>query len=43
MLDSSKSCGIDEKLDALCEISRHTAPSENYFVDFTYHNTILNY
>jgi len=42
----SKCCGIDEKLDALCGISRHTALSENlyfveYFVDSTYRNTIL--
>jgi len=37
----SKCCGIDEKLDALCGISRHTASSENYFVESTYHNTIL--
>jgi len=35
----SKCCGI-EKLDALCGISRHTASSENYFVD-TYRNIIL--
>jgi len=37
----SKCCGIDEELDALCGISRHTASSENYFVDSTYRNTIL--
>lgn len=28
---------IDDKLHALCGISRHTASSENYFID-TYHN-----
>jgi len=37
----NKCCGIDEKLDALCGTARHTALSENYFVDSTYRNTIL--
>jgi len=27
---------IDDKLHALCGISRHTASSENYFIDSTY-------
>jgi len=29
---------IDDKLRALCGISRHTASSENYFIDSTYHD-----
>lgn len=28
---------VDEKLDALCRISRHTASSENYFIESIYH------
>lgn len=28
---------VDDRLRALCGISRHTASSENYFVDSTYH------
>ncbi|KYN14475.1 hypothetical protein ALC57_13321 [Trachymyrmex cornetzi] len=32
---------IDEKLCALCGKSRHTASSENYFIDSTYHNISL--
>ena len=37
----SKCCTIDEQLDALCGISRHTASSENYFMDSTYHKVFL--
>ena len=29
---------VDDKLSALCGISRHTASSENYFTDSMYHN-----
>lgn len=31
---------IDEKLHALCGISKHTASSENYFIESTYRNII---
>ena len=38
---NTKCSTIDEKLDALCGISRHTASSENYFMESTYHNATL--
>ena len=34
----AKCSTIEDKLDALCSESRHTASSENYFIDSTYHN-----
>lgn len=35
-------CTVDDKLRALCGISRHTASSENYFINSTYHNITLS-
>jgi len=41
MFDCVEECSIfDDKLRALCGVSRHTASSENYFIDSTYHNII---
>jgi len=31
---------FDDKLRALCGVSKHTASSENYFIDSSYHNII---
>jgi len=31
---------FDDKLHALCGVSKHTSSSENYFIDSSYHNII---
>jgi len=38
---NNKCSTIDDTLNALCGISRHTASSENYFMESTYYTTIL--
>jgi len=37
---ATKCSTIDEKLHAFCGQSKHTASSENYFIDSTYRNII---